>query len=115
VGDPERRLAARDDRPAAELYPAWIEVRVQGEKGTRRALAFTANPESPNYAGALPLEEVAACLAQACGHWGTGAEYLLQTVAALEREGFHDPALWALQERVAEIIEAGASEVGAPR
>jgi cation transport protein ChaC len=99
-------------RPASYI-PRWIEVEVQGEPGTRTALAFTANPESPNYAGQLPLEEVANCLSEACGHWGTGAEYLLETVIALEREGFHDPYLWELQERVAELIESrpGAANV----
>lgn len=98
-------------RPPSYI-PRWIEVEVQGQPGTRSALAFTANPESPNYAGQLALDEVAACLSEACGHWGSGAEYLLQTVAALEREGFHDPYLWDLQERVAELIErrfAGAA------
>lgn len=106
MGDPERRVAARDDRAAPSYIPRWIEVQVQGEEGTRKALAFTANPESPSYTGQLPPEEVTACLAEACGHWGTGAEYLLQTVTSLEREGFQDPYLWDLQERVAELIEA---------
>jgi len=35
------------------------------------------NRASPLYVGKLPLEEVAGVLARACGHWGTGAEYLL--------------------------------------
>ena len=91
-------------RPPSYI-PRWIDVEVRGEAGARKALVFTANPESPNYAGQLPLDEVAACLSEACGHWGTGAEYLLQTVTSLEREGFHDPYLWDLQERVAELIE----------
>lgn len=92
-------------RPPSYI-PRWIEVAVPGEPAPRTALAFTANPQSPNYAGSLPLEEVAACLSEACGHWGSGAEYLLQTVASLERAGVHDPYLWALQERVAELIES---------
>lgn len=92
-------------RPPSYI-PRWIEVAVAGGPETRRAIAFTANPDSPNYAGALQPEEVAQCLAEACGHWGTGAEYLLQTVVSLEREGFHDPYLWALQERVAALIES---------
>ena len=91
-------------RPPSYI-PRWIDVEVQGEPGARKALAFTANPKSPNYAGQLSLEDVATCLSEACGHWGTGAEYLLQTVTSLEREGFHDPYLWELQERVAELIE----------
>ncbi len=84
--------------------PRWIDVEAEGR--VRKAIAFTANPDSPNYAGRLSPEEVAACLAQACGHWGTGADYLLQTVTALEAAGIHDPHLWELQERVAELIEA---------
>ena len=78
----------------------------------QRVIAFTANPESPNYAGALDLEEVATCLSQACGHWGSGAEYLYETVMALEGAGVHDPYLWALQDRVAGLIEARFPERG---
>jgi cation transport protein ChaC len=85
-------------------YPRWIDVEVDGR--VQRAIAFTANPESQNYVGGLTLEEVAASLSEACGHWGTGAEYLLQTVIALEREGIHDSYLWALQDRVAGLIES---------
>jgi glutathione-specific gamma-glutamylcyclotransferase len=91
-------------RPPSYI-PRWIDVEVQGEPSTRIALAFTANPESPNYAGQLSPDEVASCLSEACGHWGTGAEYLLQTVTSLEREGFHDAYLWDLPARVAELIE----------
>lgn len=86
--------------------PRWIEVEVRGEARPRPALAFTANRDSPNYAGPLPPDEVAACLSDACGHAGSGADYLLQTVVSLERAGIHDPYLWDLQERVAALIEA---------
>jgi cation transport protein ChaC len=84
--------------------PRWIEVEREGR--VERAIAFTANGNSPNYAGQLDAELVAATLARACGHWGSGAEYLRQTVLSLESAGIHDPYLWALQERVAELIEA---------
>jgi cation transport protein ChaC len=97
-------------RPPGNL-PRWIDV--QADDGHWRAIAFTANPDSPNYVGGLPLEEVAACLAEACGHWGSGAEYLLQTVVTLERQGIHDPLLWALQDRVAELIETRCSNIDA--
>jgi cation transport protein ChaC len=85
--------------------PNWIEVEADGR--ILKAVAFTANPDSPNYIGGLTVEEVASHLAIACGHWGSGAEYLLQTITALESHGVHDPHLWELQERVAELIEAG--------
>ena len=58
------------------------------------------------YAGKLSDHAVADRLAAACGHLGSGAEYLLNTVAALERIGVHDGRLWRLQEMVAERIAA---------
>ncbi|HUR43430.1 MAG TPA: gamma-glutamylcyclotransferase [Aestuariivirga sp.] len=84
-------------------FPRWIEVEANGRR--RRAIAFTANPDSPIYAGRLSPPAVAERLATACGHWGSCAEYLHQTITALEREGIHDPYLWDLQGRVAELIE----------
>ena len=83
--------------------PRWIEVEVEG--GRRRVIAFTANPQSLNYAGGLSADTVAHRLSEACGHLGSNAEYLLQTVTALESEGIHDPHLWDLQDRVARLIE----------
>jgi cation transport protein ChaC len=44
-------------------------------------------------------------LAGACGHWGTGAEYLLNTVTHLEARGIHESGLWRLQHLVAQCIE----------
>ncbi len=88
--------------------PHWIDVEAGNQE--LRAIAFTANPESQNYVGGLTLDEVAACLSVACGHWGSGAEYLLQTVSALEAAGIHDPYLWTLQDRVATLIERQVRE-----
>jgi cation transport protein ChaC len=95
-------------RPPSYI-PRWIEVEADGRM--QRVMAFTANPASPSYAGVLDLEEVATCLSQACGHWGSGAEYLYETVIALEGSGVHDPYLWALQDRVAGLIEARFPEL----
>ena len=84
--------------------PRWIEVTSGPE--TLRAIAFTANPAKENYACGLPAEVVAETLTLAAGHWGSGAEYLLNTVTALEAAGIHDPHLWELQEMVAVRIAA---------
>lgn len=92
-------------RPVSNL-PRWMNV--DGADGKRRALAFTINRRSPNYCR-HSVQETAEILARACGHWGTGAEYLMQTVAHLEERGIHDPYLWKLQRLVAERI-AGADE-----
>jgi glutathione-specific gamma-glutamylcyclotransferase len=84
--------------------PRW--VRVVTDDGPKTALAFVVNRASPLYAGRLPLDQVAAVLAKACGHWGTGAEYLMNTVAHLQASGIHDRRLWQLQDLVAARIEA---------
>lgn len=83
--------------------PRWITV--QTASGQVHALGFIMNRASPYYAGRLPPEEVARTLANACGHWGTGAEYLLNTVTHLESRGIRDRGLWRLQRLVAQEIE----------
>ena len=85
-------------------FPRWIDVAVEGRPA--KAIAFTANPASPSYAGGLEVDEIALTLSKACGHWGSCAEYLHQTVLSLDAAGIHDGYLWDLQERVAALIEA---------
>ncbi|MBI2254302.1 MAG: gamma-glutamylcyclotransferase [Proteobacteria bacterium] len=87
--------------------PHW--VRVASPEGTVDAIAFVMNRTSPNYLGKLPPEEIADILSAACGHWGSCAEYLYQTVAHLEAKGIHDRHLWLLQRLVAERISARPS------
>lgn len=89
-------------KPPGNL-PRWIDVEVAGRSA--RAIAFTANPQSPSYAGKLDLEHIADRLACACGHWGSNADYLRQTIISLNAAGIHDPYLWDMQERVARLIE----------
>jgi cation transport protein ChaC len=85
--------------------PRWISV--ETEYGLLRALAFVMNRQSRFYVGKLSAEEVADVLSRACGHWGSGAEYLCNTVAHLEEQGIHDRGLWRLQELVAARIDQG--------
>jgi glutathione-specific gamma-glutamylcyclotransferase len=84
--------------------PRWMSVNTAA--GPVMALGFVMNRASPYYAGRLPAEEVARTLARACGHWGTGAEYLLNTVTHLDALGIRDGGLWRLQRLVAEEIDA---------
>jgi cation transport protein ChaC len=93
----------------------WIDVR-SGE-GMLTALTFYAAPTRLGYYRAnRPVEEIAHALARACGHWGSGAEYLRNTVVHLAEMGIHDPHLWDLQERVAQEIMAlhGGTPEGSP-
>lgn len=86
----------------ANTLPRWITVVSGGV--SYRAIAFVMNRESRAYVGRLTPEEIARTLSRACGHWGSGAEYLFNTVQKLEEHGIHDRYLWKLQQLVAEHI-----------
>jgi cation transport protein ChaC len=92
-------------KPASNV-PRWVTI--ETETGRQRAVAFAINRKGPTYSGPHTLEETADILARACGHWGSGAEYLMHTVAHLEDLGIHDRYLWRLQELVAQRIKAAA-------
>jgi cation transport protein ChaC len=88
---------------------------VVAEGGGRRprAIAFAVARSSPYYSGSFSVEETAEVLARAVSHWGSGAEYLMNTVQQLESLGIHDRNLWRLQELVAARIAASGESVGA--
>jgi glutathione-specific gamma-glutamylcyclotransferase len=94
----------------ANSTPRWIKVAT--EEGPLTALAFVMNRQAPAYVGRLAAEDVATFLAEACGHWGSGAEYLHNTVMHLEEHGIHDRNLWRLQKLVAGRIGDPAAKQG---
>lgn len=94
----EREIGYREDVSAIR----WLNVAT--ENGPVRALAFYAGPRGVGVRRRLPLERVAWILARACGHIGSGADYLYQTVQKLEEHGIHDRNLWKLQALVAAEI-----------
>jgi len=69
-------------------------------------LAFVINRNGLTYSGPLDEAKVVDRLATSCGHWGSGADYLYNTVKNLEERGIHDRHLWRLQRLVAERITA---------
>jgi cation transport protein ChaC len=83
----------------ANTLPRWISVAT--DKGRLRAIAFVINRKAQAYVGRITLEETAEILTKACGHWGSGVEYLYNTVYQLEEHGVHDRNLWQLQLLVA--------------
>ena len=96
-----RKIWARE--MLAGIYlPRWVDVRTEG--GAVQAITFTINRHHERYAGKLPDDTVVEALAQACGHVGSCAEYLMETVAHLEELGIRDRHLWRLQHMVAERI-----------
>ncbi|MGE0117772.1 MAG: gamma-glutamylcyclotransferase [Dongiaceae bacterium] len=86
--------------------PRWVDVRMDG--GTVRAIVFVINRAHERYTGRLSDEAVADALAQACGHVGSCAEYLLETVTHLEELGIRDRRLWRLQAMVARRLAAAS-------
>lgn len=112
---PPENLAAQLDRLFRREFtmkpinniPRWLTV--QTASGPVKALGFVMNRHSPSYAGRLPPDEVARTLAVSCGHWGSGAEYLFNTVSHLEAMGIHDSGLWRLQQLVAAEIDRRAA------
>ena len=90
----------------AAYVPHWADVRTA--EGPVRAIAFIVNRTHERYAGRLSDEAVADALARACGHVGSCAEYLLQTVTHLEELGIRDQRLWRLQAMVAARLTDGS-------
>jgi cation transport protein ChaC len=86
-------------------YGALRLINLRSDDGPLRALCFYADPPEVADRPELPIETVASILARACGHIGSGAEYLFRTVEALHAIGIHDPHLWELQHLVANEIK----------
>lgn len=84
--------------------PRWVQT--HGDAGHVQAIAFVVNRETERYAGRLSDAVVADHIASANGHFGSGAEYLLETVLHLEELGIRDRVLWRLQELVAQRMIA---------
>lgn len=105
VAESMRKLVRRElsAKPPSQL-PRWITV--ETDQGPVQAIAIVSNPDGPVYVGNLSIDLVADTLSRASGHWGSGAEYLLNTITHLEKFGIHDSYLWRLQELVADRISA---------
>ena len=82
--------------------PRWLTTVINGER--RPALGFVINRNISTYVGRLSPEQSADLIATGCGHWGSCAEYLLNTVLKLEEHGIRDRNLWRLQALVAERL-----------
>lgn len=105
VGQFEKLLRREVSRQGGLEAVRWLDA--ETESGPVRALVFYAAPKQLEYyVENPPLEDVAAGLARACGHWGSGADYLFNTVVHLEEMGIHDAHLWRLQELVAAEIRS---------
>lgn len=99
------RLVKWEIEAAEDLTMArWIPVATS--EGVQPALVFWAGPSGKGVSHRLAPEVAARRIAQACGHYGSNAEYLQRTVAGLAEHGIRDRALWRLQALVAAEIRS---------
>ncbi|WP_374649950.1 gamma-glutamylcyclotransferase [Dongia sp.] len=98
-----RVLQREIDGPEDRVYLRWLNVRSGGE--IVPALTFWAHPKDFHLPEHPTLEQTAHMLARACGHIGSGAAYLYNTVTKLAEHGIYDRNLWRLQKLVAREIE----------
>ncbi len=94
-----REMPVRPASAPPHYAARWI--RVGTDRGPLLALAFVMERKGASYVGGLTQEETADILATACGHGGSCAEYLRNTIAHLEARGIRDRNLWRLQSLVA--------------
>lgn len=83
-------------------FMRWIHVTDGVDRW--RALGSWVGPVGSEVQAKLSLAAVSKILARACGHVGSGADYLFQTVRHLEMLGIRDRNLWDLQRLVAQEI-----------
>lgn len=87
-------------------YAALRIIELHTVDGPLRALCFYADPPEVSDRPEPPIKQVASILARACGHAGSGADYLFRTVTALQAVGIYDLYLWQLQHLVATEIRS---------
>jgi cation transport protein ChaC len=75
--------------------------------GSVNAIAFTALRNCTDYAGRLPLDEMARVILDAVGRRGSCRDYFATTLRHLEQLGFVDPSLRRLAERVEALATQG--------
>ena len=99
----ELRLLWRREMVSNAYCPRWLRVSTHHGSATEdvHALAFVVNRKNPGYAGKMPIEKIVSVMAAACGHAGTPAEYLFETVKGLQAHGVRDAYLLDLRRRLA--------------
>ena len=108
----ELMLVWRREMAIGSYAPRWIAARA-GKK-TLQAVAFVVNHAHPHYAGKLPLDTVIKTLATAKGRFGSGADYLYQTVDCLADHGINDAYLTKLRIEVMKLTHGVHHPVACP-
>ncbi|HVY07139.1 MAG TPA: gamma-glutamylcyclotransferase [Burkholderiales bacterium] len=96
--DVELGLLWRREMVMGTYQPRWVKADLGGD--IVRAIAFVVDRTKPNYTGRLRDEQIVSTAMKACGHYGTCADYLVQTANSLEAAGIADPRLSRLARLV---------------
>lgn len=99
----ELGLLWRREMLMGTYVPRWVGVDIEGRR--TRAIAFVVNRAAPGYAGRLTDEQIVAAALRARGHYGSCADYLLDTAASLAGHGIADRHL----DRLARLVRARQS------
>ncbi|MEO8158388.1 MAG: gamma-glutamylcyclotransferase [Betaproteobacteria bacterium] len=97
----ELAILWRREMIAGTYLPRWVSA--QTGAGAVRAIAFVVNRTKPGYTGKLTDERIVAIASRATGHYGSCADYLIQTAGSLEAHGIPDTRL----SRLAKMLGHG--------
>jgi cation transport protein ChaC len=101
----ELRRLWRREMSLGSYHPRWVDCHAGAQRFP--VLAFIVNRACSGYAGKLPMDAMVQSLATARGQFGSSAEYLFQTQAALESHGIRDVHVKRLAERVKSHLSRG--------
>jgi cation transport protein ChaC len=88
-------------------HPRWLDCHVGAERIP--VLTFVVNRGCSGYTGKLAMETMVQTIATARGKFGSSAEYLFQTQAALESHGIRDSRVQRLAQRVKASLASACS------
>jgi len=101
----ELLLLWRREMTGGSYVARWLRADLPDAADTQprkvSAIGFVVNHSAKSYAGHLPDDEIVRILVTASGRYGSGADYLYQTDAAMRAAGIVDPYLDRLCRRVA--------------
>ncbi len=96
----EFKLLWRREMLAPAYFPRWLDAHT--DSGVVNALTFVVDRAVGDYAGRLSDENIVSIALGAHGHFGSCADYLLETAISLEQHGISDQRM----RRLARLLMA---------
>ena len=96
----EFKLLWRREMLAPAYFARWVDVHT--DSGVVKALTFVVDRSTGEYAGRLSDDEIVSIALGAHGHFGSCADYLLDTAMSLEQHGISDQRM----RRLARLLMA---------